>query len=173
LEVFEPPKLVGHTVRSEHVFYRLAEVRLSLTGNLRLGFTSLGDLWLPELTIGLIPDAADSSLPALSGHLIAASARAPLAEIPSGDLYNFVRPTCHEDAVSILGPTLIEPSASPQNSRSLVPGFVELLDQELVNLVVFSQHPTPPNADSFTYFVEGDLLYWGVAVDQTISSHVR
>jgi hypothetical protein len=176
LEVFETPKLVPHTVVSEHAFYRLVEVRLKVTGKLRLGFTSLGDLWLPELTLGLIADTADSALPALSEQLVAASTNAPLAGIPSADLYNFVRATCRDDVVGILGPALVETSAQPQNNRSLVPGFVDLFGSgaaELVSLIVFSQDPSPADADSFTYFVDGDLLYWGVTVDQTISSYVR
>jgi hypothetical protein len=170
--MFDPPHMEATTITTEQPLHTFIALRARVKGLLLLGFEPLGNLWLPEITIAMETQGTGTNTSlVLTDQLVSGSADTPFNAIGTDLLYAFVQPTCVSDAQSLLAELKADRSAPPVNSRMMIPDFVSATD-EILNMVKFSQTATAADATDFTYWVDGDLLYWGITIDEQLSGHI-
>ncbi|MGD8860241.1 MAG: hypothetical protein PVI30_09515 [Myxococcales bacterium] len=168
LSAWAPP--VAHPAGTviDHTLATLARVRMRLRGDLHLGFNARGNMWLPELRLTV---AAVQDQPLLGEETIDVAAETPLDSVPADAIAELVQAAARQEIQELMRPAVFTGSDAPRVSRALVPGELLLLgvSEEILNLATLRQ---AGGGDGLSYAVVGDLLYWPIELEETLTQHI-
>jgi hypothetical protein len=171
--VCEPAKCHWFYVDEETLLKTYLDAEVPVEAKLQVGFDGHGEMWIPSINLRALEDGNDVRLTPSVGTL---RVEAPFDQVPRTSLEDIVKRVVVTDLRPIARPLSESVVYSYRTLLSDLYSVAGIIPAELDNLFMFHQVPasgtTYSTGDPPLYTVSGDMLYWPIMMEETVSNHL-